>query len=197
MSSSSRKRPLEDDSEKTATKEIKVTKESEDKKAGPNFDTSGKLAADSNTFGGVVIKYAEPKEARIPKTKWRLYEFKDDKNINTLYIHRQSAYLIGRDRKVVDFPSDHPSCSKQHAVLQYRLVDYIKEGGRKGKKVKPYIIDLESTNGTYVNNQRIEHSRYVELKERDVVKFGFSTREYVLLHENSRDDDTDEDDSDT
>ena len=27
--------------------------------------------------------------------------------------------------------------------------------------------------------------RYYELRERDVVKFGFSTREYVLLHEKS------------
>ena len=27
--------------------------------------------------------------------------------------------------------------------------------------------------------------RYYELKEKDVLKFGFSTREYVLLHERS------------
>ena len=27
--------------------------------------------------------------------------------------------------------------------------------------------------------------RYYELRERDVIKFGFSTREYVLLHEKS------------
>ena len=25
-----------------------------------------------------------------------------------LYIHRQSAYLLGRDRKVADIPLDHP-----------------------------------------------------------------------------------------
>ena len=31
---------------------------------------------------------------------------------------------------------------------------------------RPYVIDLESTNGTYVNNQRIEPARYYELKER-------------------------------
>lgn len=37
-----------------------------------------------------------------------------------LYIHRQSCYLFGRERRVVDVPTDHPSCSKQHAVLQYR-----------------------------------------------------------------------------
>ena len=35
-----------------------------------------------------------------------------------LHIHRQSAYLIGRDRTVTDIPIEHPSCSKQHAVIQ-------------------------------------------------------------------------------
>ena len=33
-----------------------------------------------------------------------------------LYIHRQSAYLLGRDRKVADVPLDHPSCSKQVTI---------------------------------------------------------------------------------
>lgn len=38
--------------------------------------------------------------------------------IELLHIHRQSAYLIGRDRAVVDLAVEHPSCSKQHAVIQ-------------------------------------------------------------------------------
>ena len=46
-----------------------------------------------------------------------------------LYIHRQSAYLLGRDRKVADIPLDHPSCSKQHSVLQYRLVPVTRQDG--------------------------------------------------------------------
>ncbi|CAH1401038.1 unnamed protein product [Nezara viridula] len=128
---------------------------------------------------GVVIKYSEPPEARKPKRRWRLYPFKGDKSLPTLYIHRQSAYLIGRDRIVADLPIDHPSCSKQHAVLQYRVVPY-------GNRVRPYIIDLESANGTYVNNQKIETRKYVELLEKDVIKFAYSSREYVLLHEHSK-----------
>lgn len=39
-----------------------------------------------------------------------------------MYIHRQSAYLLGRHRRIADIPIDHPSCSKQHAVFQYRSV---------------------------------------------------------------------------
>jgi len=55
-----------------------------------------------------------------------------------------------------------------------------------GKRVRPYVIDLESSNGTFVNNNKIEPRRYVELREKDVLKFGFSSREYVLLHDQSQ-----------
>lgn len=155
----------------------------------PNMGLSGKLAEDTNTFNGVVIKYSQPPEARKPKRRWRWYIFKGEEDLPFLPLHRQSAYLIGRDRKVADIPTDHPSCSKQHAVLQYRLVTYERDDGTKGRTVKPYILDLESANGTYVNNRRVESRRFVELIEKDVVKFGYSSREYILLHEGSKGDD--------
>ncbi|KAJ9600704.1 hypothetical protein L9F63_026157, partial [Diploptera punctata] len=159
----------------------------------PNFGLSGKLTEDTNMYNGVVIKYSEPPEARKPKRRWRFYPFKGDQGLPTLYIHRQSCYLIGRDRKVADIPVDHPSCSKQHAALQYRLVPFTREDGSVGKRVRPYIIDLESANGTYVNSVKIEPRTYVELLEKDVIKFGYSSREYVLLHEQSKDDELDDD----
>lgn len=80
-----------------------------------------------------------------------------------------------------------------------RLVEYTRADGTVGRRVRPYIIDLGSGNGTFLNNQRIEPQRYYELKEKDVLKFGFSSREYVLLHEssdkseaNTKDDDEEE-----
>ncbi|XP_061145211.1 smad nuclear-interacting protein 1 [Syngnathus typhle] len=152
-------------------------------KEKPNFGLSGALTEDTNTFRGVVIKYNEPPEARIPKRRWRLYPFKNDEQLPVMYIHRQSAYLLGRQRKIADIPIDHPSCSKQHAVFQYRVTEFTRADGTAGRRVRPYIIDLASGNGTYLNNQRIEAQRYYELKEKDVLKFGFSSREYVLLHE--------------
>lgn len=39
-------------------------------------------------------------------------------NVDVLHIQRQSAYLIGRDKTVVDIFVEHPSCSKQHAAIQ-------------------------------------------------------------------------------
>ncbi|XP_001689019.2 smad nuclear-interacting protein 1 [Anopheles gambiae] len=157
-------------------------------KQKPDFGLSGKLTEETNKVNGVVIAYSEPPGARKPKRRWRLYPFKGEQALPTLYIHRQSCYLIGRDRKVCDLPVDHPSCSKQHAVLQYRLVPYELVDGTKSQRVRPYIIDLDSTNGTFVNNKKIDPKRYYELHEKDVLKFAFSSREYVLLHENSKED---------
>lgn len=105
-----------EDQEANSTENEGQTKEKEK----PNFQLSGTLLEDTNTFRGVVIKYSEPPEARIPKKRWRLYPFKNDEALPVMYIHRQSAYLLGRQRRIADIPIDHPSCSKQHAVLQYR-----------------------------------------------------------------------------
>lgn len=163
-------------------------KEETVEKEKPNFGLSGKLTEDTNKVNGVVIKYAEPPEARKPKRRWRLYPFKGDKSLQTLHIHRQSCYLIGRDKKVCDLPVDHPSCSKQHAALQYRLVSQKKDDGTVTKRVRPYVIDLESANGTFLNNKKIDPKKYFELFEKDVLKFGYSSREYVLLHEHSNED---------
>ncbi|KYO35597.1 smad nuclear-interacting protein 1 [Alligator mississippiensis] len=103
-------------------------------KEKPSFELSGALLEDSNTFRGVVIKYSEPPEARIPKKRWRLYPFKNDEVLPVMYIHRQSAYLLGRHRRIADIPIDHPSCSKQHAVFQYRLVEYTRADGTVGRR---------------------------------------------------------------
>lgn len=154
----------------------------------PNYSLSGKLAEDTNTFNGVVVKYSEPAEAKIPKKNWRLYPFKGTEALPHLTLKNQSAYLLGRDRRVADLPIDHPSCSKQHAVIQFRQVTYKRDDGSTGKRVRPYLIDLESANGTFINNKQIEPRRYYELFEKDVIKFGFSSREYVLLHEDSKED---------
>ncbi|CAL4907581.1 unnamed protein product [Urochloa decumbens] len=155
-------------------------------KQKPSFELSGKLAEETNKVAGVNLLYNEPPEARKSEIRWRLYVFKGGEPLNEpLYVHRMTCYLFGRERKVADIPTDHPSCSKQHAVLQYRLVEKEQPDGMMAKKVRPYLMDLDSTNGTFINENRIEPRRYYELFEKDTIKFGNSSREYVLLHENS------------
>uniref|UniRef100_A0A182MU13 FHA domain-containing protein n=1 Tax=Anopheles culicifacies TaxID=139723 RepID=A0A182MU13_9DIPT len=186
-----RSKPIKAENENGKQKGESATSDKADspvEKEKPNFGLSGKLTEETNKVNGIVITYSEPPGARKPKRRWRLYPFKGEQALPTLYIHRQSCYLIGRERRICDLPVDHPSCSKQHAVLQYRLVPYERSDGSKSQCVRPYIIDLESANGTFVNNKKIEAKRYLELREKDVLKFGFSSREYVLLHENSKED---------
>jgi len=153
-----------------------------------------------------VLKYNEPPDARKPppSARWRLYIFKGDQTVGDVQLSTQSCWLIGREEKVADLLVEHPSCSKQHAVIQFRYVakkeekkemdvnDFLAEFGeapaggeaiKEKGKVRPYLLDLESANGTTLNGEAVEPTRFVELKEKDVIKFGLSEREYVLLKE--------------
>lgn len=69
--------------------------------------------------------------------KWRVYEFKDNQIVDTKYLHRCSAFLIGRDERVCDWILLHESISKQHAVFQYRKVPLV--------RITRLILLIEST----------------------------------------------------
>ena len=70
-------------------------------------------------------------------------------------------------------------------MLQFRMrslpPDPANPGAPQKFAVKPYIMDLDSTNGTHVNKERVPGRRYYELRERDVLTFGNSSREFVIL----------------
>jgi len=71
-----------------------------------------------------------------------------------IHIYRQSAYLVGRDtvvrtspfckctsigssqQQVTDIPIAHPSCSKQHAAIQFRQISEKNEYGDVTTSVK-------------------------------------------------------------
>jgi len=170
--------------------------EAEVEKQKPNFGLSGALANDDktgNVYNGIVLKFSEPPEARVPNTRWRFYVFKkkigasegdDGDLLEVMHISKQSAYLFGREAKVADISVQHASLSKQHCVLQYRTLPD-KNDREHTLRCKPYLMDLGSTNGTFINGVRIEDARYYELRKGDVITLGSSTREYVLLTENT------------
>eukprot|EP01120_Amphizonella_sp_Union-15-10_P014161 TRINITY_DN6783_c0_g1_i1.p1 TRINITY_DN6783_c0_g1~~TRINITY_DN6783_c0_g1_i1.p1 ORF type:complete len:369 (-),score=104.23 TRINITY_DN6783_c0_g1_i1:27-1133(-) len=148
-------------------------------KEKPNFNQSGLLTKEQRTFKGVELKYLEPNDSSKPRTKWRLYPFKESQSFEPYKIYKKSSYLLGRDTKVCDIILANPSCSKQHAVIQYRSVQ--KEDGQK--VTRPYIMDLGSTNGSYLNGSKLDDHRYIQLIERDIITFGYSKKEYVLIPE--------------
>ena len=157
-------------------------------KQKPNFAPTGLLAAASNAVAQadgteIVLKYHEPAEARKPPAKdvWKLFVFKGADIVETIELSLRSCWLIGREVAVVDLPAEHPSLSKQHAVIQFRYIEKRNKFGDKLGKVRPYLIDLDSANGTLLNKDQIQGSRYLELRDKDMIQFGQSTREYVLM----------------
>lgn len=162
--------------------------EPEKPKEKPNYGTTGVLAAASNSVAqadgtSVTLKYHEPAEARKPppKDQWKLFVFKGDEIVETIDLGLRTCWLIGKHLAVVDLPAEHPSISKQHAVIQFRYTEKTNEFGDKKGRVKPYLIDLESANGTKLNGDKVPDSRYLELRNKDMVQFGHSTREYVIM----------------
>ena len=72
-----------------------------------------------NVYKGITLKWSEPEDAAVPTLHWRLYVFKNGEMMGMpfwtfdhsrlhhcyvsekpLHIHRQSAYLVGREDKV-------------------------------------------------------------------------------------------------
>jgi len=185
----SQEQPIDESKMSWGKKEDESSSIDEEDKEKPNFQTSGLLNKGKNTIRGVEAKYVESPDAERPKLKWRLYPFKGDKALEKIEICSKSYYLVGKDRHIVEIPIDHPSCSRQHSVIQFRSVEVKDSDGPIGTKIrvnKPYIMDLDSTNGTHLNGSKIDPMRYIELLERDVLKFGNSSREYVLLHEGTQ-----------
>ena len=88
-------------------------------KEGINLGLSGALTKDVNTFNGIVIKYSEPPEARIPKRRWRFYQFKGEK---TFFIDsiRHFTFLVFRRRG--DAHTSHPQT--------VRLPDWKRQKGK-------------------------------------------------------------------
>ncbi|ETO17307.1 hypothetical protein RFI_20021 [Reticulomyxa filosa] len=184
----------------------KNEKEEEKKKLKADFKPSGALLKDkrtqkvlNNVRNGVKLEYTEVSEGCLPTRKWRWYVFKGNDEIETLHLHRQSHYLIGRDERVCDIVCRHPSASKQHCVLQYRMVDehvpkkkltdkQSIEGDFEDivrKAQKPYLMDLNSRHGTFINGMKLDGMRFYELLNKDVIKIGLSSRTYIMMSEDS------------
>lgn len=107
--------------------------------------------------------------------------FKGKDIVDTIELGNRSCWLVGRETAIVDLLAENPSISKQHAVVQFRYTEKRNEFGDKIGRVKPYLIDLQSANGTHLNGEQVPERRYLELRPKDVVKLGTSEREYVVM----------------
>ncbi|KAH0481279.1 MAG: uncharacterized protein KVP18_003117 [Porospora cf. gigantea A] len=158
----------------TTKREVKLESEPQE----PNFEPSGLLAKEAGlTKFGVDLKYTTPLDGKVAESGWRLYIFKgstSERERRVVKLENKDHFLFGKDIRVVDVPCLHPSISKQHAAIQFRLIDDV---------VVPYILDLESTNGTFLNDELLDAARYYEIQSHDKIRLGKSTREFVVLHD--------------
>ncbi|EZG55069.1 FHA domain protein [Gregarina niphandrodes] len=147
-----------------------------------NMQTSGVLAEETNMKNGVLLKHTLPLDARKPVLKWWLFVFSNKSNMDnkTLTLGDSSCYLFGSDARVADVPIMHPTTSKQHAVICFRW------NSKRGETC-PYLMDLNSTNGTFLNHDQIEPTRYYELLPGDIIKFAKSSRDYVIMNDERED----------
>jgi pSer/pThr/pTyr-binding forkhead associated (FHA) protein len=100
---------------------------------------------------------------------YSLEVLKDGSSINKIELMNKDHFLIGRQPDLCDIGLEHPSVSRVHAVVQYRQAD--------GALL---INDLGSAHGTYVNKKMLEKDTFHQLSVGDFIKFGASTRAYIL-----------------
>lgn len=155
-------------------------------KEGPNFELSGLLAEEQNQVNGVALTFSLPIDSSKPDSNsqdWRLYEFSGDENTRVIKLHGFACFLFGKDSRLAgaSIPDElsfvqvtNQMCSRQHAVIQFR--------NRGQGNILPYIMDLNSTNKTMLNQKAIEPGKYIELRHQDVINFGHNSSEFVLLN---------------
>ncbi|RNA15432.1 Kanadaptin [Brachionus plicatilis] len=73
-----------------------------------------------------------------------------------------------------DVLCEHPTLSRYHAILQYS------NGDNPQYPHGFYLYDLNSTHGTYVNKTKVMANQFTPVKLESIIKFGQSTRLYIL-----------------
>ncbi|KAF6006404.1 hypothetical protein HII13_005079 [Brettanomyces bruxellensis] len=168
----------DDDQVKTVKKRLKVVM----KPSGIlNYSHLQGPKYDAKTF------YTPPEDEFEPENETGYHVFKFDDltkdEVEVPLLIGKSYITIGRDSDLADLAlngktDDESVVSKRHAVLQFRRS---KDSG----EIKLYILDLDSTNGTFLNESKTElpKQRYIELKDKDRLKFGDynSHIEFVIL----------------
>lgn len=133
----------------------RVRNQSEDICVKPKTGGTTMLGLDDNNGGTTILSEAEmrmcyPKIIRI-KTGEEADIYKDN-------------FVIGQAEGNADFCiSDNSAISREH-------VHIIKDGN------KYYLIDYKSTNGTYIQNRKIEKNKYAELT--DGIVFRLANEEF-------------------
>ncbi|XP_052042304.1 kanadaptin isoform X2 [Apodemus sylvaticus] len=121
--------------------------------------------------------YQEPSWGSPATAPYSLETLKGGTILGTRTLKDTSCCLFGRLASC-DVCLEHPSVSRYHAVLQHRGSD--PSGDSDGREQGFYLYDLGSTHGTFLNKTRIPPRTYCRVHVGHVIRFGGSTRLFIL-----------------
>jgi len=121
-----------------------------------------------------VIPYKEPSWGGITDKPYYFEVVKNGAVADRVELTDKSYYVFGR-LPSCDHAMDHPSLSRYHAVVQHCA-----KTNAEGRDLGWYLYDLDSTHGTWVNKTKVSPRVFHRLRVGYVVKFGGSTRLYIL-----------------
>ena len=140
------------------------------------------------------LPYREPLWSGIAEEPSSLEVIKNGFVLNEIDLNQKAFFVFGR-LPVCDVVLDHPSISRYHAVLQYRASHNQANGGENSQNQQSqpsssgfYLYDLGSTHGTVINKEKIRSKTYYRIRAGHVMKFGGSTRLFILQSVGRQDD---------
>lgn len=128
------------------------------------------------------LTYESPDWSSEPESgKYSLEVLKMGSIIDKIELSDKDYFLVGR-LPDCHIKMEHPSISRYHSVLQYGAPDAACENVelQKDGTAGFYVYDLGSTHGTMINKQTVSPKVYYRIKVGHVVKFGGSTRMFIL-----------------
>uniref|UniRef100_A0A8C3WV48 Solute carrier family 4 member 1 adaptor protein n=1 Tax=Catagonus wagneri TaxID=51154 RepID=A0A8C3WV48_9CETA len=121
--------------------------------------------------------YQEPPWGGPATAPYSLETLKGGTILGTRSLKGMNCCLFGR-LPSCDVCLEHPSVSRYHAVLQHRVSSPNAEPDGHGPGF--YLYDLGSTHGTFLNKTRIPPRTYCRVHVGHVLRFGGSTRLFLL-----------------
>ncbi|XP_042227486.1 kanadaptin-like isoform X2 [Homarus americanus] len=131
-----------------------------------------KSPAQKLTEKSVPLPYKEPTWSGLPIAEYSFEVLKNGIIVDTIPLNKPFT-VIGRLAQC-DIVLEHPSLSRFHCVIQYRL---------EGSETKPqgfYAYDLGSTHGSFHNKHQMKPHTYYLLRVGHLLKLGGSTRMLIL-----------------
>ncbi|KAJ3064827.1 hypothetical protein HDU98_011814, partial [Podochytrium sp. JEL0797] len=101
-----------------------------------------------------------------PESSFSFEILKNGSIVETVKVSKP-VMLLGR-LPTCDLSQEHASISRHHAVIQ-------------SSATQLFLFDLGSAHGTFVNKQRVAARMHVRVREGDLVRFGASSRFFVVV----------------